>query len=77
MKNHDIGLAAIAQSAGRARGEARRTTKLAWADNSKPPLDFEGRYQKTSLTLDTGMWDCVLETAHVLTSTLGRLGAVA
>src|ERR1017187_6746158 len=68
MTTHETGLAAIARST---RG-SRRKTELAGhgpasAIDGKPPLEFQGRHQKTSLTLDLGMWGCVLETAHVLT----------
>jgi hypothetical protein len=66
MPENEAGLLAIARSTRRARREVE-VGAPAWATDGKPPLEFEGRHQKTSLTLDIGMWDCVLETAHVLT----------
>jgi hypothetical protein len=74
MTKHETGLAAIARSTRRVRREADPSRDPAWVTDAKPPLEFEGRHQKTSLTLDTGMWDCVLETAHALTKRMRATG---
>lgn len=66
MTDNEAGLLAIARSTRRVRREAE-TREPAWATDGKPPLEFDGRNHNTSLTLDVGMWDCVLETAYVLT----------
>lgn len=73
MTKHEAGLAAIARSTRRVRDEASPTREPGSAKDGKPVLAFEGRHQKTSLTLDTGMWGCVLETAHILTKRM-RVG---
>ncbi len=67
MTKHEAGLAAIARSTRVMRRETALAQHEPVSGSEKPTLEFEGRHQKTSLTLDLGMWDCVLETAHVLT----------
>ncbi|MCC6898779.1 MAG: hypothetical protein IT377_07375 [Polyangiaceae bacterium] len=66
MSKHDAGLAAIGRSARRVKPTTEARRAPVWATDAKPPLEFEGRKHKTSVNLDVGMWDCVLETAHVL-----------
>lgn len=66
MTTNEAGLEAIARSTRRVHRKAE-DREPAWATNGKPRLEFDGRNHNTSLTLDIGMWDCVLETAYVLT----------
>ncbi|MFO0570179.1 MAG: hypothetical protein U0263_31340 [Polyangiaceae bacterium] len=66
MPKHEVGLAAIARSARRVKAGAESHPAPAWATGGKPPLEPEGRKRKTSVHLDVGIWDCILETAHVL-----------
>jgi len=75
MTPNDSGLAAIARSARPPlRNEQSLNAQPAWATGGKPPLEFDGRPRKTSLILDIGLWDCVLETVHVLTMRLRPTG---
>lgn len=70
MPKKDAGLAAIARSnrSVRTRKTAPAATKSAQRTaQEKPGLVFEGQPRKTSLDLDRGLWNCVLDTAHVLT----------
>ena len=64
MPSKDTGLAAIARSM-RAVANSNRAPNTSAAE-AHPLLVFDGRSRKTSLTFDVGLWDCVLETAHVL-----------
>ena len=72
----DSGLAAIARSSRKApdRSAPSRGKPVGASPSVTPALELEGRQQKTSLALDVGLWDCVLETAHVLTKRMRSTG---
>lgn len=75
-KSKDTGLAAIAHSTRKRptiKSQPRGKTALAPAEEN-PPLELEGRPHRTSLTLDVGLWNCVLDTAHVLTKRMRATG---
>ena len=73
----ETGLAAIARSSRKAStpkaGRPASKGGRAMAGD-KPALQFEGRQQKTSLALDAGLWNCVLDTAHDLSKRLRTKG---
>jgi len=69
----DKGLTAIAAS----RRQAERATILAAAkpeNDEKAPLRFEGVLKHTSVEFDRGLWNCVNDTAYLLTKHLRERG---
>ncbi len=71
--NKESGLAAIAQST-RKTPRLNKLGRKPTPGEEKPPLELEGYYQKTSLSLDVGLWTCVFETAHILTKRMRAMG---
>ncbi len=67
-QSKDTGLAAIAQSTRKT--SATKTTPENFLEAAKPPLVLEGRCNKTSVSLDIGLWNCVFELAHAMTMRL-------
>lgn len=71
----DSGLAAIARSTRETPGAKQLGSKpQSTSSEEKPQLSLKGVSRKTSVSIDLGIWNCIDDTAYLLTKRMRTKG---